>query len=129
MDFLKGLFKGKKIKGVEISISHGQGLPPELAELLSSMGGSGHAGRYEPLFIIKDHPHVEHLLNAGRERKAFFQREAEALEKKVEDAHTAMWRSIETYMREHGLWPKGLPLDADPCLANKNGVISHHIHE
>lgn len=124
MDFLKGLFKGKKIKGVEISVSGG-GLPPGLAQLF----GEDHAGKYEPLFLIKDHPHVEHLFKASRERRAFFEKEMEALQERMDQAKTEMWKSVETYMREHGLWPEGVPHDADPCLALRNGVIMHHRHE
>lgn len=124
MDFLKSLFRGKKIKGVEISLSGGS-MPPELAEILSG----GHRGRYEPLFIIKDHPHIEHLIRASKERQAFLKKELEALEERSETAGREMWKSIETYMREHGLWPEGQSHDADLCLANKNGVIMHHIHE
>jgi hypothetical protein len=127
MDFLKGLFKGKKIKGVEISISQGDGMSAGLAELFG--GGMGHAGRYEPLFIIKDHPHVEHLLRASKERSAFLAKEMEAVQERIDESRESLWKSIETYMHEQGLWPKGLPKDADPCLANKNGVIMHHIHE
>lgn len=123
MDFLKGLFKGKKIKGIEITM--GQGMPSELAEILSG----GHAGKYEPLFIIKDHPQIEQLFKEASERRVFFEREAEALQDRVDASKNQLWKSVEKYMLDHGLWPKGEPHDADICLAQKNGVIMHHRHE
>lgn len=124
MDFLN-FFKGKK-PNVEITVSRGEGLPQGLVELL---GGGDHRGTYEPLFMLKDHPEVEALFKAGRERKEFLHKQRVAIDDKIEAAHTEMWRQVEAYMRQKGLWPAGLKSDADPCLAIKNGVIMHHIHE
>jgi hypothetical protein len=119
MDFLKGLFKGKKTRSVEIS------LPKDFAQIFSG----GHQGKYEPLFIIKDHPKVERLINEGRERATFLQREAEAIEERAEKNGKEMWAAIEDYMQDNGLWPKDMAFDSDPCFANKNGVIMLHVHE
>lgn len=127
MDFLKGLFKGKKAKSVEITVSRGQGLPPELMQLFG--GGADHAGKYEPLFLVKAHPQVTEIFRAGRERRNFLEKEMEACQARIDAAHTEMWKSVEAYMQANGLWPTDVPLDGDPCLAIKNGVIMHHRHE
>lgn len=116
--------KGKK-KNIEIHVGNGiQGL----AEVLAGLGGS-HEGRWEPLFLLKDHPEVEGFFKAADERRAFLKKEAEALQAKSDKIREDLWKSVETYMQQNGLWPKGLPLDADPCLSRNSGVLMHHIHE
>lgn len=125
MQFLKRLFSRTKTTTIEIEGVRGT---DALFDLLGR-GAGGHAGRYEPLFFLKDHEDLQKIFKANKEKQKFLEKQAEALADQAQKGHEETWEKVEQYMKANGLWPKNHPEGQPICLKTRDGVMLHHVHE
>lgn len=123
MDFLKRIFSKKNPPKITVH----RGIPQELQGMLEQMNGGRHMAK-DPIFMLKDHPEVNQLLDQMGQRAQFLEKQLQQMQDEHNKFAKGHWKAIEQYMQGAGLWPNGLKIDVEICLEVRDGVMYYHPH-
>lgn len=131
MNFMKRFFSKVPLSRIHPCLRE------ELNEVFMQMAKGNDNTKLTPLFIVKEHPHVEQHFKHYDEFKKFLEKEAtdihlkfasdlKKLEAKHTEYHSLMWGAVEVYMQDKGLWPRNYQKGKDnESLVHQEGVLYH----
>lgn len=122
MSFFRKFFKSKGDKP-QLQIFAGEGpMPKELREIIQMAKGQSR-DEDEALFLLKDHPGIDQIFEAGHQECAFLNKQISDAKEKANKIKRDCWDQVEAYMKYNGLWPKEIPHKQHIRLWIKNGAM------
>lgn len=125
MNLFSKFFKKRQDRSKsQIQIFGGEGpMPKELRELLKKAKADLENDEDEALFLLKDHPGIDQIFEAGHQECAFLNKQISDAKEKANKIKRDCWDQVEAYMKYNGLWPKEIPHKQHIRLGIKNGAM------